>query len=315
MDKTFSEELMSVWKYLYLVFDSIRRTEEWKSRMKWLLGLLFLILVLDCFIFISFTGFFPNFFVEYIYGIASEIKNGLIILSLGIFSLVFIFPYVLFRESAKIYENQENSIDALKEKYESENPNIRIEEFNSAEKKISGIVIFNENQNFDVIDASVLLVAMVEHQTNEAYKEVGQIINSFDHDNCHFEQWANEKNVIVAKDKNVLYFAGLNEGKEHLFLTKGFDLENHSAPFVSSKDKQVVFGRYDLYFDVIGKIDKNPKKPFRQSFRAELGFTRNIEAFVKDDVLNLKDEVVFTLNNIIQIVDSRKPLAVVLVNH
>lgn len=252
-----------------------------------------------------------NFFNSIGANILFEVVTILIPTTVFLLLLVGALSYV----PAKIHDKQEKDIADLKMRYESENPNIRVEEFNSAEKKTSGITIYNDNQNNDIIDISVTLVAMVEHKIDESYKEVGQIIYSFDDDNCHFEKWTNGKNTVTVNDKNVLYFAGLNGSKEHLFLEKGFDLENHSAPFVSSKNKEVLFGRYDLYFDIAGKMDRSPKKPFKQSFRGELGFTRNIESFVDAEVLDLKDEIVFSMNNIIQIVDSRKPLAVVLANH
>lgn len=300
-------------KYWNIVWEEIKTTAWEESGMK--------ASILSFFVVIFYGVVFSILYVtklisiDFFNSIGANIlfEAGTILIPITVFLLLLVgaLSYV----PAKIHDKQEKDIADLKMRYESENPNIRVEEFNSPEKKVSGIVIFNDNQNFDIVDISVTLVAMVEHKVDENYKEVGQIINSFDEDNCHFEKWANGKNMVTVGDKNVLYFGGLNNGKEHLFLEKGFDLENHSAPFVSSKDKHIIFGRYDFYFDIIGKIDKSPRKPFRQSFRAEFGFTRNSETSIRDGVLNLKDEFVFTLNNIVQIVDSRKPLAVVLANH
>ena len=154
---------------------------------------------------------------------------------------------------------------------------------------------------------------MVEHKTDRDYKEVGQMYYLFDADNCHFEKWANGKNMVVSKDHNVLYIGGNKNDNAHLFVNKGEDLENNSEPFRPNNETKIYFARYDLFFDIVGKIDRSPKKPFNQSFRGEFNFTRK-EQFSPDGAL-LKTESYYKVQNVIQIVGSGKPLGVVLGNH
>ena len=108
----------------------------------------------------------------------------------------------------------------------------------------------------------------------------------------------------MANDYNVLYMAGNKEGVEHLFLNRGLDLENHSEPFKENKETKINFARYDLFFDIAGKIDIIPKKFFKQSFRGEFYFTRK-EQFSIDNGCLLNTEIYFSIKNVVQIVDSQ----------
>lgn len=187
----------------------------------------------------------------------------------------------------------------ISELYEGENANIEVKEFNS-EGKPSGFTIHNRNNNKDITDIAISIRGIIEHKTELSPKGSGKVFYDIEADNCHFNEWVNGENKIIAEDKNTIFLAHLKNGELYLSSNEGYKLENHSEPFTSNKSKKIFQSRYSLFFDIIGKISNGQKKSFKkETYNAMLTFNKLIEISPEGKVI--RENCFYSISDVVRI--------------